>query len=205
MPYFRVTIQTRVQDKVSALNLVYDQTGGAFGSDAAKRCCQGVVAEIVPDLANVLADDATVEGVSARQIEPLPGNTWIQSCDVTGGTTGLNAMPANLCLVLNLRNDQGLLDRPGRLFISGCAKDQLDKGYFRDNFLTTWATPLAAAIKKIVGGVGSDFEGQLVVWRTVQNGGELEVPYAVEVTDIDVSPAIGKQRRRKSRQFGTST
>jgi len=202
MPYFRATIQIRVEDKLSALHLVYDQTGGAFGSDAAKRLCQGIEAEVVPSLRGCLSSDATIEGVSAKQIDPLPGNTWIMPIASTAGTRPAGAMPANLCLVLNLRNNQGLLDRPGRLFVSGAAKSDLEQGYFETTWLSNQVSGFAANVKKIDGGVGSDFVGQLVVWRTVQNQGELEVPYAVEVTDIDVSPAVGKQRRRKSKQYG---
>jgi len=200
---FRVTVQIRVDDKISALNMVYDQTGGVFGSDGAKRCCASVVADFIPELALILSSDATIEGVSAKQIDPLPGNTWIQAIASTPGSRGAGSLPANMCLVLNLRNNQGLLDRPGRLFISGCSKSDLENGFFEAGFLDPACTNFASAIKKIEAGGGSDFTGDLVVWRTVQNGGELEVPYAVSVTDIDFSPAIGKQRRRKSKQFGS--
>jgi len=203
MPMFRVTVQTRVDDKISALNMVYDQTGGVFGSDGAKRCCLSVVADFIPELALILSSDTTIEGVSAKQIDPLPGNTWIHAVASTAGSRAAGALPANLALVLNLRNNQGLLDRPGRLFISGCSKSDLENGYFKSGFLDPTVTAFAAAMKQIEAGGGSDFTGDLVVWRTVQNGGELEVPYAVSVTDIDVSPAMGKQRRRKSKQFGS--
>ena len=199
---YRCTIQTRVDDIVSAITLHYEQSGGSTGPLGAQNCAASVANALVGPLADMLATNTTIEGVTARRIKPLPGTTGMKVlADVPGIYTG-DALPAISCLVLNLRNASGLLKRPGRIFISGCSKESVLTGQWRAAWLTAEVTAFGAAILSVGPGGGGDFSGVLVVPRYVNLGVPVNPPTIVYVDTVDHAVTVARQIRRKSKQLG---
>ena len=199
---YRVTLQTRVDDKVSSIQLHYEQTGGTTGAQAAKQCADSVVNALTTVFRAILSTSTLFQGVTAKRIKPLPGLTGISPANDLAGTVTGTALPALCCLVLNLRNGSGDLPRPGRLFISGCSKGSLDAGHWLTGFLTGPVNDFGIAIKQIAAGGDGDFSGDLVVPRYVVAGVPTRPPDIVPVNAVDFAIEPGRQIRRKSKMIG---
>lgn len=199
---YRVGLQARIDDKVTTVQLHYEQTSGTTGAQAAKQCCDSVLNHLVPKFLDVLATDVDFQGVTAKRIKPLPGITGISYADDSPGTVSGTALPALSCLVLNLRNATGLLPRPGRVFISGCSKGSVQAGKWLDAFLTGVVSALGSAMLAVPAGGDGDFSGNLVVPRYVVAGVPTNPPTIVPVTSVDFALEVGRQLRRKSRMIG---
>jgi len=199
---YRVGLQTRIDDKVTVVTLHYEQTAGTTGAQGAKQCADSIIANLVPAFLDVLSTSVSFQGVTAKRIKPLPGVTGISSANDEAGTVTGTALPAVSCLVLNLRNSAGDLPRPGRVFISGCAKESMQNGKWLNGFLTGVVSALGAAMLSVAAGGDGDFAGNLVVPRYVVSGVPINPPQVVPVTAIDFAVEVGRQIRRKSKMLG---
>jgi len=199
---YRISVQTRVDDRVQMFHLVYDQTTGPSDVTTAEAAAVAWDTACRTALRNILATNTQYQGVHCTRVFPLPGTSFdFPADDVVGLRTG-DAMPALSCMVFNLRNSSGLLKRPGRIFVSGASKSDLEGGVFQSMFRTTQMTAFAAAIKSVAPGGGSSWGGNLVVMRTVDGGVALNPPQFVTVTSIDDSQTPGRQKVRKSQMIG---
>ncbi|GAH03056.1 unnamed protein product, partial [marine sediment metagenome] len=105
------------------------------------------------------------------------------------------------------RNGSGLLKRPGRLFISGCSKSDIEQttpptGGWDADLLDPPVTDFLIAIKTIPAGGGSLFQGELVVeqYEKVEEGPPNYTYVAVDTLDATVEP--GSRMSRKGRDTG---
>lgn len=187
--------------------LVYDQTAGSTSSDATSEAIDSWEAQCLSELLDILATDTEVLSIYCRKLDGDSRPTWRKNLNGEVGTRTGTALTSQNCLIINLRNGAGLLKRPGRIFISGCAKEDIDQvapttGGWAPALLNPPVTLFAAAIKTIPAGGGSLFEANLVVRQYHQNTPDPPTYTYVAVDTLDGTLEPGSQMGRKGRETG---
>ncbi|GAG61976.1 unnamed protein product [marine sediment metagenome] len=184
------------------MHLHYEQTGGAPGPLSAKGAEESWRVHVQTELLKVLSIDARWESTKFTKIDGPTIPAWRTNNQNFVGTGAANAMPANNCVIANLRNVDGLLDRPGRLFISGVSSAELQDGFVETNFITTELDELYAKLLTIPIAGTPTWGGELRVRRTVIAKIEQDPPVYVPVTSMDTSSELGTQHVRKGELTG---
>lgn len=204
---YEFLIRTKVDDSIQKFGLVYDQTAGSTSSDATKEAIDAWEAQALPELLDILAIDTEVLSIYCRKLDGDPRPTWRKNLNAEVGTRSLTSLSAQNCMIINLRNGSGLLVRPGRLFISGCAKEDIDQavpttGGWAPALLDPPVTLFLAAIKTVPAGGGSLFQGELVVRQYHNQDPDPPTYTYVAVDTLDATVEIGSQMGRKGRETG---
>ncbi|GAG73773.1 unnamed protein product, partial [marine sediment metagenome] len=161
---FEVLVRCRVDDSIQKFGLVYDQTAGSTGADSTQELINAWEAHCKAELKLILATGTLIMSLYARKLDGESRPTWRKNLEGEVGSRTGTALSAQNCLIFNLRNLGGLLKRPGRLFISGCSKDDIEQvvsptGGWDSELLDPPATNFADAIIAIPPGGGSNFAG----------------------------------------------
>ncbi|GAH15892.1 unnamed protein product, partial [marine sediment metagenome] len=163
---YQFQVRTKVDDSIQKFALAYDQTAGSTSSDATQEAIDSWEDACLDLLLDLLAIDTEVLSIYCRKLDGDSRPTWRKNLNGKIGTRDFTALSAQNCLIFNLRNTSGELVRPGRLFISGCAKEDIDQvapttGGWAPALLDPPATDFAAAIQTIPAGGGSLWQGTL--------------------------------------------
>ncbi|GAG79116.1 unnamed protein product, partial [marine sediment metagenome] len=155
---------------------------------------------------NILATDARIEALYVRKLTGITRPAWQGNFQAANGTSiGTDAISAQNCLLINLRNSAGLLKRSGRWFISGAPKNFVEAGIWQDTYLTvTVAAWLATVLNISVGGTDG-WSGALRVMRTVIDKVEQDPPVPVIVDSVDPTVELGTIMSRKGVFSGYAT
>ncbi|GAG66199.1 unnamed protein product [marine sediment metagenome] len=204
---YLILVRTRVDDSIQKFQLVYDQTAGSTASDATKEAIDAWEAQCLPELVAILSVGTDVLSIHCRKLDGDSRPTWRKNLVGEEGTRSGSPLSAQNCLIFNLRNGAGLLKRPGRLFISGCSKTDIDQvapttGGWLAALLDPLASNFATAIKAIPAGGGSLFEGNLVVRQYHNQNPDPPTYTYVAVDTVDATLEIGSQMARKGRETG---
>ncbi|GAG84312.1 unnamed protein product, partial [marine sediment metagenome] len=147
---------------------------------------------------NILAKDARIEAIYCRKITGQTRPAWQGNLPAAKGTAvGVDAISAQNCLLINLRNLEGLLKRSGRWFISGAPKIDVEGGIWRDAYING---PVAAWLLTVVNipvGGTDGWSGALRVMRTVIDGEKQDPPVPVLVDAVDATVELGTIMSRK--------
>ncbi|GAG70111.1 unnamed protein product [marine sediment metagenome] len=200
--FFKCEIRVSVADIVSKMHLYYEQTGGAPGPLSAVGAEEAFRVHVKTKLLLVLSIDARWESTKFTKVDGPTIPAWRTNNQDFKGTGAANAMPANNCVIANLRNVDGLLDRPGRLFISGVSSAELQDGFVESNFITTELDDLYALLLTIPIAGTPAWGGELRVRRTIIAGIKQDPPVYVPVTSIDTTSELGTQHVRKGELTG---
>lgn len=154
---YQIQVRTRVDDSIQKFQLVYDQTAGSTSSDATKEFIDAWEAQCLPELLLILSVGTQVLSLYARKLDGDARPTWRKNLESEEGSRSGSPLSAQNCFIFNLRNGAGLLKRPGRLFISGCSKSDIDQaapttGGWAPALLDPPASNFAAAIQTIPAG-----------------------------------------------------
>jgi len=204
---YQILIRTKVDDSIQKFGLVYDQTAGAENAFSAKNAIVSWLTACFPTLQNILATDTLVLSVYCRVLDGTKRPTWRQNITSGVGLRSGTAISSQNCLIINLRNSGGLLKRPGRLFISGCSKSDIEQagansGGWAAALLDPPVTNFVNAIKTIPAGGGSDWEGDLQVRQYTKNVPPPPTYTYVPVTSLDATIEPGTRMSRKGRDTG---
>jgi hypothetical protein len=199
---FKVTWRTSITDVVSEFGLYYEQSGGGTGSDAPRNCAASCLAGQLATLKAILSEQTRIEAVTARRVTGGTAPVWIANIEDGAGSAGTNALHAQQCMLVNLRNEAGLLKRSGRLFISGIGTTNIYEGVIDATFISINVAAWLVDIKDVAAGGEGDWEGSLVVYKRYTDGVKLDPPVAVPVTDMDVTDILGTQHVRKGKLLG---
>lgn len=199
---FKVTWRTSLSDVVSEIGLYYEQSGGGTGSDAPRNCAASCLAGQLVSMKNVLSNQVRIEAVTARRVTGGTAPVWIANIEDGAGTVASNAVHAQQCMLINLRNEAGLLKRSGRLFVSGMPTTKLDDGVINATWIQIDVDAWLTKLKDVTAGGEGDWEGSLVVYKRYTDGVKLDPPVAVAVTDLDATDTLGTQHKRKGKLLG---
>ncbi|GAG60038.1 unnamed protein product [marine sediment metagenome] len=204
---YQFQIRTKVDDSIQKFALVYDQTAGSTSSDATKEAIDAWEAQCLPELLDILATDTEVLSIYCRKLDGDSRPTWRKNLNAELGTRTGTSLSAQNCMIINLRNGAGLLKRPGRIFVSGCAKEDIDQvapttGGWAPALLDPPVTAFATAIKTIPAGGGSLFEGTLVVRQYHNQDPDPPTYTYVAVDTVDATVEIGSQMGCKGKETG---
>lgn len=200
--FFKCEIRVSVADIVSKMHLYYEQTGGApgplscVGAETAWRLnCQS-------ELRAVLSIDARWESTKFTKVDGPTIPAWRTNNQNFVGTGAANAMPANNCVLANMRNADGLLDRPGRLFISGVSNAEITDGLVDNTFQI--ANLAAFYLKLLTIPVAGTplWAGELRVRRLWIAKVKQDPPVYVPVTSMDTTDELATQHVRKGELTG---
>lgn len=200
--FFKCEIRVSVADIVSKMHLYYEQTGGAPGPLSAVGAEFAWRTHCETELRLVLSADARWESTKFTKVDGPTIPAWRTNNQNFIGTGAANAMPANNCVIANLRNIDGLLDRPGRLFISGVSSAEINAGLVDAAFITTELTNWYAKLLTIPVAGTPAWGGELRVRRTVIAKVEQDPPVYVPVTSMDTTTELGTQHVRKGELTG---
>jgi hypothetical protein len=200
--FFKCEVRVSVADIVSKMHLYYEQTGGAPGPLSAKGAEESFRTHVQTELRAVLSADARWESTKFTKVDGTTIPAWRGNYQDFVGTGAANAMPANNCVMANLRNGDGLLDRAGRLFISGVSVAELQDGFVEANFITTELANLYAKLLTIPVAGTPTWGAELRVRRTVIAKIKQDPPVYVPVTSMDTTPELGTQHARKGELTG---
>ncbi|GAG83429.1 unnamed protein product [marine sediment metagenome] len=204
---YQIIVRTRVDDSIQKFALVYDQTAGSTGADATEECIESWQEGCLAELQAILALNTIVLSIYCRKLDGESRPTWRKNLESMNGTRTGTALTAQNCLIFNLRNTQGLLKRPGRLFISGCAKEDIEQvtpptGGWDAELLDPPATNFATAIKSIPAFAGSNFAGLLQVRQYHKEVPPPPTYTYILVDSVDATVEPGSQMGRKGELTG---
>lgn len=199
---FRISTRVSVSDAISEFTLNYDQTAGAEDAESARSAAVAFRDNVLGPLQAILATEARVECFFVRKITGSTIPAWVGNEFDANGTIPSNSATAQNCLLINLRNAAGLLKRSGRIFVSGCPSGELANGVWKTSFITPFVDNFMAAIKTIPAGGTGNWEGSLIVWKTVTDGVKLDPPVAIAVDSLDATLELGTQHSRKGKLTG---
>lgn len=202
--FFHILVRTSVDDIVQKFGLYYEATAGGTGPRCAQSAAVAWQANCLTELRACLGAGARVESVYCRKVDGTTAPAWRGNLqDATGTYVGGNAMSAQNCALINLRNSAGLLERPGRIFISGCPKEGLTGGVILGPGTLGFALyTFANKIKTIPAGGTPAWAGELRVRRTIIAGIPQVPPVYVPVDVTDVTQELGTQQKRKGELTG---
>lgn len=204
---YQFQIRTLVDDSIQRFQLVYDQTAGSTQADSTREAIDSWQAQCLAELQAILSTGTFVLSIYCRKLDGDSRPTWRKNLDTKPGTRSGTPLSSQNCLIFNLRNGSGLLKRPGRIFISGCSKSDIDQtppttGGWDPGLLDPPATNFATAIGSIPAGGGSLFQGSLVVRQYQQNTPDPPTYTYVDVDTVDATLEIGTQMGRKGQETG---
>lgn len=200
---FRASWRTSVDDIVQSFHLVYEQTAGASTATTAQSAAVAIQAHQLAALQAILAQDARVESIYVRKISGGTIPAWKGNLQAANGThVDPNAISAQNCLLINLRNLAGLLKRSGRLFISGCPHGQLTDGVWDPAFLNGPVFQFMDTLEDVPAGGTDGWAGSLRVLRTYIDGVKQVPPVVVDVDSVDSTTELGTQHARKGELTG---
>lgn len=202
--FFHILVRTSVDDIVQKFGLYYEATAGGTGPRAAQSAATAWTNQCLAGLRACLAPEARVESVYCRKVDGTTVPAWRGNLNnqVGTGAGGANSLSAQNCMLVNLRNGAGLLERPGRIFVSGVSDQELTDGVLRVAFITATVQPWADTLKSIAAGGSPPWSGDLRVRRTVIAGIPQVPPVYVAVDSLDVTRELGTQHRRKGELTG---
>lgn len=200
--FFLVQPKISVDDVVTTLNLYYEQT---LGSPSPSSCVGAEFAwrdNCMTELRAMLGNTARVESTKVTKVDGTTIPAWVGNYQEFVGTISQNAMVAQNAVLINLRNGAGLLDRPGRLFVSGAPVTALVDGVLDTFAYTALVDTFMATLMSIPSAGTPAWGGELRVRRTVIATVPQDPPVYVPVTSVDVTLELGTQQKRKGRLTG---
>lgn len=190
--------QISVDGVVSTVNQHYEQDQGGDSPSISQSAGAAISDNCLVAYQNILAKDARIEALYVRKVTGQTRPAWQGNFQAAQGTAvGVDAISAQNCLLINLRNSGGLLKRSGRWFISGAPKIDVEGGIWRDVYLNG---PVAAWLLTVVNipvGGTDGWSGALRVMRTVIDGVDQDPPVPVIVDAVDATVELGTQMKRK--------
>ncbi|GAG97055.1 unnamed protein product [marine sediment metagenome] len=195
--------QITVDGVLSTVNMHYEQDQGGDSPTIAQSAAEAIRANCETAYRNILAKDARIEALYVRKLTGTTRPAWQGNLPAANGTAvGVDAISAQNCLLINLRNQAGLLKRSGRWFISGAPKIDIEGGIWRAVYL---AGPVAAWLLTVVnipvGGLDG-WSGALRVMRTMIDGVKQDPPVPVIVDSVDPTVELGTIMSRKGIHSG---
>lgn len=198
--------QVSVDGVVSTVNMHYEQDQGGDSPTICQSAAEAINANCSTAYKNILAKDARIEALYVRKVSGTTRPAWQGNFLAANGTAvGVDAISAQNCLLINLRNTAGLLKRSGRWFISGAPKVDVAGGIWRSVYIDTPVAAWLATVLNIPVGGPDGWSGALRVMRTVIDGEEQDPPVAVVVDAIDATVELGTQMKRKGILSGYAT
>ncbi|GAG73963.1 unnamed protein product [marine sediment metagenome] len=190
--------QVSVDGVVSTVNMHYEQDQGGDSPTICQSAGAAISDNCLVPYQNILAKDARIEALYVRKLTGQTRPAWQGNFQAMNGTAvGTDAISAQNCLLINLRNSAGDLKRSGRWFISGAPKVDVESGIWRSVYL---AGPVAAWLLTVVNipiGGTDGWSGALRVLRTVIDGVKQDPPIPVTVDIVDPTVELGTQMKRK--------
>lgn len=186
-----------VDGVTSDFGLFYEQTAGGTGGVSARDAAVSIQDAQLTPLQNILSSAARVESIYVRKITGTSAPAWRGNLQNAVGSQGANAVTAQNCLLVNLRNSTGLLKRSGRLFVSGTPADKWTLGVIDGLYVSVQLAVWIGTLMTVPPGGGSPWAGFLIVWKKVTNGVPNVPPLQVPIDAIDVTDTLGTQHQRK--------
>jgi hypothetical protein len=153
---------------------------------------------VLPKWIDAVSDQVTFERVAGRTIEPetaLPGNDQLNA---SAGSLVAQAIPSNLAMVLQLRQDDVSSKHNGRLFVSGITETQCVDGLISPTAVGAELGDLATEIiNPLSNGSGTTYK---LVALTRWLVGIPITPVGYTVTAVSITRSLASQRRRKTEQ-----
>lgn len=200
---FHALWRTSVDDVVQKFGLFYEATAGGGAATSAQSAAVAIQAAQLTELRDILAVEARVESLYVRKVTGTTIPAWRGNLQNAVGTnSGTNAISAQNCLLINLRNTAGLLKRSGRIFISGCPTSVLSSGVWASIFLTGDVQAFIDKLQTIPAGGTDGWAGQLRVMKRVTNGVPVVPPTPIAVDAIDATDTLGTQHVRRGELTG---
>lgn len=197
--FMKLTVQTRVDDKVCSFGLHYKITSGGSLNENAANLINGFIDAAEVELRDLLGSDATLEGYYAASL----AKNYCLPCAVASsslaGTSGTTVCPANSCLVITLQHSDPVALRSGRIYVSGIGKENLVDGRWKASWLTTEVAAFRAKLVAQISNGGTIFDP--VVVQRVQGGIQID-PTGLAIVSARATDIPYTQRRRTSRQLG---
>ncbi|GAH03968.1 unnamed protein product [marine sediment metagenome] len=190
--------QVSVDGVVSTVNMHYEQDQGGDSPTICESVARAIDARCSTQYRACLAKDARIEALYVRKITGQTRPAWqFNFSEYNGTSVGTDAISAQNCLLINLRNSAGLLKRSGRWFISGAPKVDIEAGIWRSVYLTVPVAAWLATVINIPVGPLDGWSGSLRVLRTYIDGVKQEPPVPITVDVVDATVELGTIMKRK--------
>lgn len=196
-----VRSQLRTNDVSHSFGIAYHVFAGYDDEFIGQLLAQDWINNFQTALLDILSEDTTYEGTHTQPALPgtaLPGSQVVES---QVGARAADAMPPNKCLVISLPGILSELPRPGRVYIGGLAKTDMENGAWKSAFLNAQVAAFVTLLQQ-------DFTDSGRTYRPViisrQAGGVPITPFAADVGTGHSNAVIFSQRRRTSKQWGVA-
>lgn len=201
--HFRAIWTVSIDDVVCTTSLDYEQTSGGDGGTICQSAAVAIQDQTLTEFRALLSQGTRVENI---RVFKMDGNTrpiWKGNFQGTYGTdSGSDPISAQNCLIINHRNSDGLLKRPGRMFVSGLDKGNLAGGIWNAVDVTAKVENFMLAAVQIPAGGTDGWSGDLVVRRDWIDKVKQIPPVYVPVNLWDWAVELGTQHARKGRLSG---
>ncbi|GAI66644.1 unnamed protein product, partial [marine sediment metagenome] len=172
--------QISVDGVVSTVNMNYEQDQGGDSPTICESAAEAINNNCTAVFRNILAQDARIEALYVRKVTGTTRPAWQGNFLAAVGTAvGTDAMSAQNCLLVNLRNLAGELKRSGRWFISGCPKLSVIDGIWLDTYVNVTVQAWLDTVLNIPLGGPDGWTGALRVMRTMVDGEKQDPPIPV--------------------------
>ncbi|GAG73762.1 unnamed protein product [marine sediment metagenome] len=199
---FLVRCQFRTHARLWTINQHYRDADGQSDGTAAVDLQDAWTLTNTPMALSEMGVETTFEGVYVLKVTGGAALPALDKYASTPGSVQSDTLPPNCAVVVSLGSSDPLLIRPGRLYVGGIPKSGVDGGNLSAAYLATFTTDWA----KIAGDtlVGSGGSWVPTILRTITGEDKLDPPIAINVESVRIKPILYSQRRRNSRQRGTS-
>lgn len=201
--HFRAVWSVSIDDVVCTTSLDYVQTAGGDPGTICQSAANAIQAALLTPFQALLAQQTRVEHLKVHKMDGNTRPAWKGNfANAEGTASGLDPISAQNCLVINMRNSDGLLKRPGRMFISGLPKDDLNAGIWNSIAVNARVDAFMGAALSIPAGGTDGWSGDLVVRRDYIDKIKQVPPVYVPVNQYDYPVELCTQHARKGQLSG---
>lgn len=201
--HFRAVWSVSIDDVICSTSLDYEQTAGGDPGTICQSAAVSIQDSLLTPFRALLSQGTRVENIKVFKMDGNTRPAWKGNFQSTYGTdTGSDPISAQNCLIINHRNAEGELKRPGRMFVSGVDKSELNAGIWNAATMTGKVNNFMTFAQNIPAGGVDGWAGFLVVRRNWIDKIKQEPPVYVTVNQWDYAPELGTQHKRKGQLSG---
>ncbi|GAG55481.1 unnamed protein product [marine sediment metagenome] len=149
-----------------------------------------------------MAADTTFESLYSVKLTGGDAMPSLKVLPSPPGTVTGRSLPPNTAVVVSLGSTDVNLIRPGRLYVAGIPHSKILNGNLTAAYLITFKAAWEAIAKTVITTGGGNW--QPVIYLTVLAGAPRVPTIGANVDSVRVKPILYTQRRRNSRQQGTT-
>ena len=153
--------------------------------------------ELESEFQGAMVQNCLWPGVECREIYPEERDPVISATASAAGNIASTGLPSYCSVVMQQRTGFSSRRKRGRFYMPGVAINQVADGTITAAGLDDYNALAAELVGKFAAGSGSTNYVMGILSRTTMSEGATAAEAFTEVTNVQVNPTIGTQRRRR--------